>query len=297
VALAPCGAGAAGVLGRAAGVVAERIYRGELVGAETRSDQRQVESYAPLLEAVASGEHAAIESAVTALVYSHTHIVRLRVTKGSTVLADVGGPYILAPVSGVLRRSGHTIAHYVLSVQDDLGYVKLETRFLGAPLVLRAGARQIPVEGQLTGAPASIPTEGPLTLRHVAYQAYSFKAGAFPSGPLRISILVPLPARLSHMSCLAVRGTELGTVAERISRRFALTPSDLSSYVKFASTLTGGLLYIRSGGRTLAGSTGSAPAKLPPSGQVSFHGHSYSVYSFDAPTSAGPVRVFHLTPP
>ncbi len=213
------------------------------------------------------------------------------------MLADVGGPYILAPVTGTLRSGGRTIAHYVLSVQDDLGYVKLETRFLGAPLVLRVGARQIPVEGQLTGAPASIPTRGPLTLRHVAYQAYSFKAAAFPSGSLRISMLVPLAARLSHMSCLAVRGAELGAVAERISRRFTLTPSSLAPYVRFASRLTGGLLYVHSAGRTLAGSTRGAPAKLPPSGQVRFGGRSYAVYSFNAPTSAGPVRVFHLTPP
>lgn len=292
-----CGTAAAGVLGRAAGVVATRIYAGELAGAETRGDQHQVESYGPLLSALAAGEGPAIESAVTALVYSHTHIVRLRVTRGSTVLADVGGPYILAPVYGALREGGRTIAHYTLSVQDDLGYVKLETRFLGVPLVLRAGSRQIPVEGEFAGAPASIPTQGPLTVNRVAYQAYSFKAAAFPSGPLRISIFVPLPARLSHMSCLTVRGTELGIVAERISRRFTLTPSSLSAYVKFTSTLTGGLLYIHSGARTLAGSTRTGPAKLPSSGQLKFHGHTYTVYSFDAQTSAGTVRIFHLSPP
>ena len=106
-----CGHAAAGVLGRAAGVVATRIYAGERVGSETRSDQHQVESYGPLLAALAAGKGPAIESAVTALVYSHTHIVRLRVTKGSTVLADVGGPYILAPVYGTLRKSGRAIAH------------------------------------------------------------------------------------------------------------------------------------------------------------------------------------------
>jgi len=295
--LKPCGSAAAGVLGRAAGVVAARIYTGELASAETRSDQRQVESYAPLLAAVAAGEAGAIEAAVAELVYSHTHIVRLRVTKGSTVLADVGGPYILAPVGGSLRLHGRTIAHYVFSVQDDLGYVKLESRFLGVPVVLRQGSRQVPVEGELAGAPAAIPTQGPLRIAGVAYQAYSFKAAAFPSGPLRISILVPLPARLSHMSCLSVRGTELGIVAQRIARRFTLTPTSLADYVRFTATLTGGLLYVREGSRTLAGSTRAAPVRLPGTGQLKFRGHTYTIYSFAAETTTGPVRIYHLSPP
>ena len=131
-----CGSKAPETLAQAAGLVATRIYAGELSSSEVQSDKREVEESAPLLSAVESGEHAAIEAAVHSLVYSGTHIVRLRVTRGSTLLADVGGPYILAPVSGVLRSNGHAIAHYELSVQDDLGYVKLETRFVGTPLVV-----------------------------------------------------------------------------------------------------------------------------------------------------------------
>src|SRR5438270_5975363 len=155
-----CGAQAPEVLATAVGTVATRIYAGERSGSETRSDQHQVESYAPLLSAVAAGARGAITAAVTTLVYSHTHIVRLRITRGARVLADVGGPYILAPVTGTLRLHGHVLARYVLSVQDDLGYIKLVTRFLGVPIVLRAGGHPVPVAGQLTPAPASIPAHG-----------------------------------------------------------------------------------------------------------------------------------------
>src|SRR5438105_3856646 len=83
-----------------------------------------------------------------------------------------------------------TAGHYVLSVQDDLGYVKLVTRFIGAPLVLRTGARTLPVEGVLSPGPASIPDHGPVTYRNVAYEAFSFDGRSFPDGPLRISLLV-----------------------------------------------------------------------------------------------------------
>lgn len=291
-----CGPAAPEVLAHAAGQVARRIYEGELSGSETRSDQRQVEGYAPLLNAVAAGESAAIKAAVTTLVYSHTHIVRLRVTKGSTVLADVGGPYIIAPVSGSLRLHGRTIAHYVLSVQDDLGYVKLVTRFLGVPLLMRVGASQLPIEGLLSPGPSQVPAHGPITYRHVLYEAYSFPARSFPGGPLRISLLVPVAAALSAKTCAEIESAELGRAARLISHRFSLTPASFGTYIELVRTLTGGLLYIRSGSRQLAGSTAPGPRSLPDRGSVRYRGAVYEVYSFTAPSSAGPVRVYQLSP-
>jgi hypothetical protein len=289
-----CGAQAAETLAAAAGMVATRIYAGERSGSETRSDQRQVERYAPLLSAVAAGGREAIRAAVTTLVYSHTHIVRLRVTRGARVLADVGGPYILAPVGGTLRLHGHAIAHYVLSVQDDLGYIKLVTRFLAVPLVLRAGSRQVPIEGQLAPAPAGIPAHGPVSYRGRSFQAFSFSARAFPAGPLRVSLLVPVPRGLAALSCARIRSAELGHAAELISRRFRLGPANFATYIKLVRTLTDGLLYVRSGARELAGSTAHGPARLPSSGAVSYNGHSYEVSSFTAPSSVGTVRIYHL---
>lgn len=291
-----CGSKAPEVLAQAAGLVATRIYAGELSSPEVQSDKREVEKSVPLLSAVESGEHVAIEAAVKSLVYSGTHIVRLRVLQGSTLLADVGGPYILAPVSGVLRSHGRVIGRYLLSVQDDLGYVKLETRFIGAPLVMRIGSRGIPVEGLVTPGPASIPEHGPVQYRHVAYQAFSFSARAYPSGSLRIALLVPLPGGIAGESCPAVRSVELGLVARRISQQFPLSPGDFSAYVKLTQTDTGALVYIRSGSHQLAGSTPRGPSRLPRSGAIRYHGASYEAYSFQAPSSVGPVRVYALVP-
>jgi len=292
-----CGPMAPEVLAQAVGRLATRIYAGELASSETHSDQHQIESYAPLLEALAGGGRLAVQSAVTALVYSHTHIVRLRVTAGSNVLADVGGPSILAPIAGRLRVHGRTLARYVFSVQDDLGYVKLVTRFLDVGLVLRAGAQQVPVEGQLSPAPSAIPMHGPLSYRHTRYQVFSFKAAAFPSGPLLISLFVPIPASLSARTCAAIKSAALGRAAQLISSRFTLSPASLPAYVKLVRTLTGILLYVRSGSRLLAGSTRPAPSALPTSGAVRYGGKSYEVFSFSAPSSAGQVRVYVLSSP
>jgi hypothetical protein len=289
----PCGS-AADTLASTAGLVATRIYQNELSSSEVFADKRQVEGFSPLLSAVASGNRSAVREAVTSLVFSHTHVVRLRVTRGGEVLADVGGPEILAPVSGTLRFGGRTVGHYVLSVQDDLGYVKLVTRFIGVPLVLREGAHTVPVAGALDPGPASIPARGPVNYRGGTYEAYSFNAQVFPSGPLRISLLVPVPGSLAQSTCNEIKVAELGDVARRIARRFVLSPANFSSYIKATAPLTGGLIYIRSGSRQLAGSTHPGPAHLPNRGIVSYRGNTYGVFSFTTSTEIGQVRIYQL---
>jgi hypothetical protein len=291
---APCGPAAPEVLARTEGLVARRIYAGELSSSETRADRSQVERYTPLLSALASGDRAAVKAAVTSLVFSHTHVVRLRVTQGAAVLADVGGPYILAPVSGSLRFHGRSVGRYVFSVQDDLGYVKLETRFIGVPLVLRTGSHRVPVEGVLTPGPVSIPDHGPVSYRHARYEAFSFNASAFPSGALRISLLVPVRSSLAANTCAEIETAELGQIAQRVSRRFALSPANFPAYIKATGPLTGGLIYIRAGARLLAGSTRPGPPRLPAQGTVKYRGVTYSVSSFSAPTTVGPVRIYQL---
>jgi len=159
-----------------------RIYANELASSEVFNDKRQVERYGPLLSALESRNRAAIVAAVTSLVYSHTHVVRLRVTRGREVLADVGGPQILAPVGGPLRRNGNTLGHYVLSVQDDLGYVKLVSRFIGVPLVLSSRSHALAIEGAVSPGPGTIPAHGPVSYRGTRYQAFSFPEQAFPRG-------------------------------------------------------------------------------------------------------------------
>jgi hypothetical protein len=209
------------------------------------------------------------------------------------VLSDIGGPYIIAPVAGTLRLHGRTLAHYILSVQDDLGYVKLVTRFLGVGLVMRAGSHAIPVEGLLPG-PASLPDLGPLSYRGVSYEAISFPVRSFPDGPLRISLLLPLPASLAARSCAQIKSAELARAARLISRRFQLSPASFPTYIKLVRSLTDGLLYIRAGSRVLAGSTRSGPAHLPLTGALSFAGKRYEVSSFSVPSSVGQVRVHVL---
>jgi len=291
---ASCGAAAPATLARTAGLVAKQIYAHELSSSGVRADQRQVEGYEPLLSALAGGNRARVRQAVTTLVYSHTHIVRLRVMQGNALQADVGGPYIIAPVGGQLRFHGRTVGHYVLSVQDDLGYVKLERRYLDLPLVLQMGALRIPLEGTLAPGPAKIPELGPVTYRGTSYEAFSFDAAAFPQGTLRVSLLVPVPASLPAESCTAIRLAELGRISKLTWDRFSLVSAPPSAYATELTTLTGGLTYVRSGARQLAGSTTPGPSHLPASGTVKYRGTTWQVSSFSSAAAGAPVRVYLL---
>jgi hypothetical protein len=288
-----CGAGTSRTLAAADGNVAERIYTNELVGPETVADKRQVEGYAPLLSALSEGNSARITEAVHALVYSHTHIVRLRVTHGGSVLADIGGPYIVAPVAGHLFNHGRLVGSYLLSVQDDLGVVGLVKRLIGVPLTLRVGRVRVPLKGTVKSGSTAIPDRGPVTIHGQALEAFSFDAKAFPTGVVRVSLLLPRAAA-SARSCAAVRVAELGRIGRLIWGRFMLNHSPIDGFVAFLHSHTGALAYVRAGSRQIAGSTAPGPSRLPASGAVRYRGVRYGLTSFATRTPAGRTRVYQL---
>ena len=183
----PCAAATVQTIVSIDGNVAERIYRDELVGSGTIADQHQVEENGPLLKALAkisalskgnrAGDRAvreaakdAVTEAVHQLVYSHTHIVRLRVLQGGRLLADIGGPYIIAPAGGSLRFHGRVVGTYLLSVQDDLGFVGLERRLVGAPLILHVGAVRVPLQGTTRTGSVAIPDRGTVIVRGARFR-------------------------------------------------------------------------------------------------------------------------------
>jgi hypothetical protein len=287
---ARCGPATAATISSVDDSVAQRIYVGELSGAELGVDIAHVTGSAELLNALDHGDQRAVYAAVHALVYTpRWHIVRLRVIQYGRVLADVGGPDIIAPISGTLRFKGRTVGSFVMSVQDDLGYVKLVSRFIGVPIDLyRAGSF---VMGTLKPPPASLANRESLTIGHSEYQTAVLNTTAFPAGTLKVALFVPTPAStLPPSSCASVRQAAWSNVAHHIAARFTPLSSRYNSFRDLLQWISGGWVFVRSGSARLAG---AGPARIPRQGTVKYRGRTWAVVSWEA---IPPARIFFLAP-
>ncbi|HLM85197.1 MAG TPA: hypothetical protein VK272_03310 [Solirubrobacteraceae bacterium] len=288
---APCGPASAATIASVDSTVAQAIYAAELHSNEVSADIAHITGSQALLSALASNNEAAVRSAVHTIVYMpHWHIVRLRVLKAGRVVADVGGPYIIAPVSGALRWKGRTVGTYVMSVQDDAGYVKLVSRFIGVPIDLyRNGSFLM---GTLQPAPTKVSAGASVSVSGASYYVQLLNARAFPSGTLSVALLVPTPSSsVSATSCSAVRLAAWGSIAMHIAARFKPLQTHYQDLVDVLRGATGGPAFVRSGSRRIAG--GAVPARLPSHGIVRYGGRSWSVFSWEP---VPPARVYFLTP-
>ena len=271
--------------------VAKRIYGEELSGRETRADEAHVRQSGALLSALSSGNAAAIHAAVAAIVYTpHWHIVRLRVLRGSRVLADVGGPYVIAPVTGTLELHGRTLGTYVMSVQDDTGYVKLVSRLIDVPIELYRGRSVL--MGTLQPPPSLPRSETPVAVGRGTYLARVFAAGSFPAGTLNVALLVPRPGPASTaLSCGQLLANAWGSVAMHVAARLALHATTYDELVRVVRATSGASVFVLSGGHSIAG--GAPPRHLPQEGSVRVGGQTRWVFSWPA---APQVRVYVVAP-
>jgi hypothetical protein len=294
-ATAACGTGTLAAVASVDATAAEHIYANELAGTEVSFDLAQVTGAADLRSAVAAGNAAATFAAVHRIVFHPAwHIVRLRVLSTTgRLLADIGGRYVIAPVAGVLRWRGRTVGRFVMSVQDDTGETKLETRFIGDAIGIYVGG-QLVAERYASLPPA--PPAGPaLTLARTRYTVVSQTFRSFPTGTLEEVMLVPPPSRsLQRASCDSVRAGEFGRIAARLA---ALATALRKQYPGYAATVhiyTGAEVFVRDGAEQLASSGGAGPRLLPRAGSVSYQGRRWLVFSFEP---RPPARVYVLAPP
>jgi hypothetical protein len=178
-----CGSSAEQTVADTVGAVGERLLRVEAHGPEVAHALRLVSADRRFVRAVRARDAVALRAAIVRFFkIKRLHIVRVRaVTAGGRLVGDVGGPYVLAPASRTIRVHGRRVGRVTLSIQDDAGFVKLMGRFTGAAVVLRARGRVLLVS-------ARTPT-GARVVR------FAFATHAFPSGPLHVTLLVPLAAK------------------------------------------------------------------------------------------------------
>lgn len=286
----PCGSATSATIAQVEESVARRIYVAELRGYEVRADLTHIQSSPELRTALQGSNQTAIYKAVHNIVYTpHWHIVRLRVVQQGRVLADVGGPEVIAPVSGVLRNKGKIEARFVMSVQDDLGYTKLVRRFIGAPIELyREGA---PVMGTVSGPPPMPRNGESLSLAGARYRALAIDAKAFPSGVLTAALLIPAPSRVTaSQTCESVRVATWASIATHVAARFSPLTAHYEDFLHTLQGVSDGRVFVRSGAARLAG---GGPLRLPSQGLVRYRGRTWHVFSWVARART---RIYFLTP-
>ncbi len=170
---------------------ARNLMQGEAHGSAVARTLHRAAVDPAFRSAVVAGDPVALRAAIVGLFRDHRfHIVRVRAWQGARLIDDVGGPYALSPAAGTISAPGGAVAgRFMLSVQDDTGFIKLVHRFTGAEVVLHTSAGTVP-GSNLSPGPAFVPGLGTVTYHGVVYHSYGFTGTAFPSGTLDVTLLM-----------------------------------------------------------------------------------------------------------
>ncbi len=174
-----CGADAASTHALMVAAVGRRLFATEAGSTQATRVLAHVAGTRAFQDAVAAHSASALRAQIVRFFADPSlHVVRIRAIDPSGVLiGDVGGPYALAPASAPVRRGGRRLGTVTLAVQDDTGYIKLLGRFTGAAVALKAPNGPVPGSDLL-------PSGG-------GRQQVAYTVGAFPSGPLDVTLSVP----------------------------------------------------------------------------------------------------------
>jgi hypothetical protein len=175
---------------RLAGIARQR-YSEEVNGAAVHKQLRRVAADPVLLRALRSGDLATLRAEVRLQQATpHAHISRLRVVRGSRVLADAGVVFVVAPSQRALHNAhGRYLGTLQLSIQDVIGYVKYLRRNVHVDVVVR-GHGSAHVRTSLPGATrGALPASGTVTIAGHRYRVRSFREHGLAGETLRVWIL------------------------------------------------------------------------------------------------------------
>ena len=174
--------------------IAMRRYDKEVAGAAVHIQLGRLARDPTLLKALRSGDTALLDRYVRrqfSQLWYHWHVSRLRITKGSRVLVEVGVPFALAGRQQTLRDAqGRPLATLQISVQDEIGIVKAMHRHYPVDVVIRGRAAGHVVTLLTAAKQVGLPADGPVTIAGRRYLVRSFRRAAFGGEPVTVWILL-----------------------------------------------------------------------------------------------------------
>jgi len=172
-------------------VLARQRYSEEVTGAAVHKQLRRVAADPVLLRALSSGNLTALRAEIRLQdATPHAHISRLRVVRGSRVLADAGVVFPVAPAQAVLHDAhGHVLATLQLCIQDVIGYVKYLHRNVHVDAVVHGHGAGHVRTSLPAAASMTLPSSGPIMVGGHRYFVRFFTEHGLAGETLRIWIL------------------------------------------------------------------------------------------------------------
>jgi hypothetical protein len=168
---------------------AKSRYALEASGATIHADLGQIAHNTAFVKALRAGNTSlALEIANRELV---RHVVRIRVLQGSHVVLDANPTsFDVNGSSLTLRSGGRTLGQLKITVQDIIGFIKLDRRLYHIQTVVRSANGQMRTS-LLAATRAPLPSSGCVQVGRRAYVVSTFPEQSFTGEPLTVWVLSP----------------------------------------------------------------------------------------------------------
>lgn len=175
---------------------ARRRYGEEVHGSAVHLELRRIAADPGLRAALRSGDMTRLRSYVAQRFntrWYHEHVSRMRLVRGSRMLADVGVPFVVAPAQTVLRDArGHSLATLQVSIQDVIGYARYMHRNFPVDVVVR-GQGPDHVRGSLPATMTmTLPSRGVVHVAGRRMAVRSFHEPGLGGERLTVWVLAPV---------------------------------------------------------------------------------------------------------
>jgi hypothetical protein len=168
--------------------IAEQTYDREVSGGVVSGRLHEIAADAGVRAAVRARSVSRLRAAVERKfmpVWFHQHVSRLQILQGTRVVVDAGVPFVVDGPHTSLGN-GFTLR---ISIQDEIGFVRLISRHHPVQVVVR-GRGSAHVRSSLAAAAhARLPSSGSVMLAGAHYFVRSFSRTALGAEPVKIWIL------------------------------------------------------------------------------------------------------------
>jgi hypothetical protein len=173
---------------------ARALYAEQVAGAHSLAVLHRLGADPALLRMLASGNSGSVRAYVSQQyprTWYHWHISRMRISRGSKVVSEVGVRFVLPASQMALHGSGgRTLGTLQVSMQDEIGFVRLMHRRYHVHVVIRGrGPKHLRASMRAAGL-AKLPATGSIVLGGRHYLARSFHEPAWDGEPVTIWILM-----------------------------------------------------------------------------------------------------------